>query len=65
MERAEGIAVAIGAVAVILVGAPQFGAHLSGLLEGSSDEALLLAAFGSTLLVGGLAQELEVSAAIA
>jgi CPA2 family monovalent cation:H+ antiporter-2 len=63
-ETTATVAVAIGAVAVILVGALRFGAHLSGLLEGSSDEALLLAVFGLTLLVGGLAQELEVSAAI-
>ena len=63
-ETAATVAVAIGAVAVILVGALRFGGHLSKLLERSSDEALLLAVFGLTLLVGGLAQELEVSAAI-
>ena len=63
-ETAATVAVALGAVAVILIGALRFGGHLSRLLERGSDEALLLAVFGLTLLVGGLAQELEVSAAI-
>jgi CPA2 family monovalent cation:H+ antiporter-2 len=51
-------------VVVILVGALRFGDHLSAALVGGSDEALLLAVFGLTLLVGGLAQQVEVSAAI-
>ncbi len=34
------------------------------MLSGASDEALLLAVFGLTLLVGGLAERVEVSAAI-
>jgi len=63
-ETLTTVAVALVAVAVILVGALRFGTRLSGLLERGSDEALLLAVFGLTLLVGGLAQELEVSAAI-
>jgi monovalent cation:H+ antiporter-2, CPA2 family len=63
-ETVVTVAVALGAVTVILVGAIRYGGHLSALLERGSDEALLLAVFGLTLLVGGLAQELEVSAAI-
>jgi K+:H+ antiporter subunit KhtU len=63
-ETATTVAVALGAVVVILVAALRYGGHLSALLEGGSDEALLLAVFGLTLLVGGLAQEVEVSAAI-
>jgi CPA2 family monovalent cation:H+ antiporter-2 len=63
-QTATTVAVALVAVVVTLMSAIRFGAHLSGLLEGGSDEALLLAVFGLTLLVGGLAQELEVSAAI-
>jgi CPA2 family monovalent cation:H+ antiporter-2 len=63
-ETVATVAVAVGAVVVILVAALRFGRHLSALLEGGSDEALLLAVFGLTLLVGGLAQEFEVSAAI-
>ncbi|HEV3363104.1 MAG TPA: cation:proton antiporter [Acidimicrobiia bacterium] len=63
-ETVATVAVAVGAVVVILVAALRFGRRLSALLEGGSDEALLLAVFGLTLLVGGLAQEFEVSAAI-
>ena len=63
-ETATTVAVAVGAVVVILVAALRYGGHLSRLLERGSDEALLLAVFGLTLLVGGLAQEFEVSAAI-
>ena len=56
--------VALVAATVILVLALRWGDRLSGVLAGGSDEALLLAVFGLTLLVGGLAQEVEVSAAI-
>jgi len=63
-ETVTTVAVALGAVTVILVGALRFGGQLSALLQRGSDEALLLTVFGLTLLVGGLAQELEVSAAI-
>jgi monovalent cation:H+ antiporter-2, CPA2 family len=58
------IAVALAAVALILTVALRWGDHLSALLAGASDEALLLAVFGLTLLVGGLAEEVHVSAAI-
>jgi CPA2 family monovalent cation:H+ antiporter-2 len=58
------IAIAIGVVLVILVVAMRFGSALSAVLEPANDESLLLAVFGLTLLVGGLAQKLEVSAAI-
>ena len=63
-ETATTVAVALGAALVILVTALRYGDKLSALLAPSSDEALLLAIFGLTLLVGGLAQELEVSSAI-
>ena len=63
-ETATTVAVALAAVAVILVGALRYGRHLSALLAPASDEALLLAIFGLTLFVGGLAQQLQVSAAI-
>jgi len=58
------VAVALLAVTAILAVAIVFGDRLSGLLAGGSDESLLLSIFGLTLLVGGLAQQLEVSAAI-
>ena len=49
---------------LILTVALRWGHHLSRLLAPASDEALLLAVFGLTLLVGGLAQKVQVSAAI-
>lgn len=58
------VAVALLAVAVILVVALRGGERLSALLAPATDEALLLAVFGLTLLVGGLAQQLQVSAAV-
>jgi CPA2 family monovalent cation:H+ antiporter-2 len=61
---AATVGVALTAVAVILTTALRYGSHLSGLLTGGNDESLLLAVFGLTLLVGGLAQHLDVSAAI-
>lgn len=58
------VMVAAVAVVLILLSALRFGERLSRALAGGSDEALLLAVFGLTLLVGGLAQRLQVSAAI-
>ena len=58
------VTVALVAVLVILTAAIRWGHQLSGLLAGGTDEALLLAIFGLTLLVGGLAQQLDVSSAI-
>jgi CPA2 family monovalent cation:H+ antiporter-2 len=63
-ETAATVAAALVAVAVILGVALRFGGHLSRLLTGASDESLLLAVFGLTLLVGGLAEQVQVSAAI-
>jgi K+:H+ antiporter subunit KhtU len=58
------IAIALTAVTLILTVALRSGRHLSALLAPATDEALLLAVFGLTLLVGGLAQKVQVSAAI-
>ena len=55
---------ALVGVAVILTVAIKWGDRLSDLLSRGSDEALLLAVFGLTLLVAGLAQQIEVSSAI-
>ena len=57
------VGVALAAVGAMLVLALHFGDRLSAALSASSDESLLLAVFGLTLLVGGLAQQLDVSAA--
>ena len=58
------VAVALAAVGVILTLALRWGGRLSQLLSPFTDEALLLAIFGLTLLVGGLAEQVQVSAAI-
>ncbi len=58
------VAVACAAVLLILVVALRWGGRLSAALATGSDESLLLALFGLTLLVGGLAQRVQVSAAI-
>jgi CPA2 family monovalent cation:H+ antiporter-2 len=63
-ETLRTVGIAVAAVLVILIGAMRFGGKLSALLNPGSDEALLLSVFGLTLFVGGLAQQLEVSAAI-
>jgi CPA2 family monovalent cation:H+ antiporter-2 len=58
------VAIALAAVSVIMLLAFRAGDRLSALLDRGGDEPLLLAVFGLTLVVGGLAQQLEVSAAI-
>ncbi|HEX2038296.1 MAG TPA: cation:proton antiporter [Acidimicrobiales bacterium] len=61
---AATVVVAVCAVAVVLTVALRWGDRLSDVLARGSDEALLLAVFGLTLLVAGLAEQVEVSAAI-
>lgn len=63
-DTVAGVALALTAVVVILVLALRFGGSLSSALAGGSNESLLLAVFGLTLLVAGLAQSIEVSGAI-
>jgi CPA2 family monovalent cation:H+ antiporter-2 len=61
---AATVAGALAAVGAILAVALRLGDRLSRLLSGASDEALLLSVFGLTLLAGGLAEQVHVSAAI-
>ncbi len=63
-ETTLAVTLAVAAVAVILVLALRFGERLSSVLGPWPDEPLLLAVFGLTLLVAGLAQSIEVSGAI-
>jgi CPA2 family monovalent cation:H+ antiporter-2 len=63
-DTALTITVALVAVGTIMALALQLGDRLSAVLHRAGDESLLLAVFGLTLVVGGLAQRLEVSAAI-
>lgn len=61
---ATSVAIALVAVAVILLAALRYGRRLSDLVVGGSDEALLLTVFGITLLVAGVAQQVQVSGAV-
>jgi CPA2 family monovalent cation:H+ antiporter-2 len=58
------VLVALAAVTVILVVVLRYGRRMSGLVDAGSDETFLLTVFGITLLVAGIAQQLEVSGAI-
>ncbi len=58
------LAVAAGTVTVILLVALRHGRLVERLVAGPSDEILLLKILGSTILVAGLAQQLQVSAAV-
>ncbi len=61
---AAAVVIALTLTAVVLYCVVRFGTRISGLLAGRTDEALLLGVMGATLLVGGLAQTFEVSAAV-
>lgn len=61
---AATVAVALAVVGLILAAAKGWGHRVSRHLGRGSDESLLLAVVGLALLVAGVAQELEVSAAI-
>ncbi len=58
------VLIAVVAVMLALFGAIRYGEFFSSFLSHHSDEVILLTGFGSVLLVGGLAQKLQVSAAI-
>ena len=58
------VAIAVAAVLAALFAAVNYGPFLSRLLSSQSDEVILLTAFGSVLLVAGLAERMQVSAAI-
>jgi CPA2 family monovalent cation:H+ antiporter-2 len=61
---ALALAVAMGAVAVILVIALRHHGAVSAVVAGPDPETLLLGVLGLTLLVAGMAQRLQVSAAV-
>jgi CPA2 family monovalent cation:H+ antiporter-2 len=58
------VAVALATVVFVLWAAMSWGPLMSVRLDRGNNEAVLLAVFGLTLLVGGLAQMLQISAAI-
>ncbi|MGC5039990.1 cation:proton antiporter [Streptomyces sp. DT190] len=58
------LAVALGVTALVLVLAVRFGRHVSRFVSSDDPEKLLLVVLGVTLVVAGVAQELQVSAAV-
>ncbi|GEC02418.1 potassium transporter [Streptomyces spinoverrucosus] len=58
------LAIALGAAAVVLVLAVRCGRHISRFVSSDDPEKLLLVVLGLTLLVAGLAQQVQVSAAV-
>ena len=63
-SAATSLAVALGTVGVVLAIALRFGEPVSKIVFSRSNEALLLTLFGLVLLVSGIAQQLQVSAAV-
>jgi monovalent cation:H+ antiporter-2, CPA2 family len=63
-EIGTSVAIAIAAVMVVLFIAIRYGPSISRSVAHQSDEIILLSCFGAVLLVAGLAQRLQVSAAI-
>lgn len=63
-STAVTVTIAVVTVAFVLFAAMTWGHHMSGVLARGNNEVLLLAVFGLTLLVGGLAQQLQISAAV-
>ncbi|TQN42599.1 potassium/proton antiporter membrane subunit (CPA2 family) [Blastococcus colisei] len=61
---AAGIALAVGAVLVVLLAARRHGHRLGRLLTHDDDEQVMLRLVGLTLLVAGLAQAMGASAAV-
>jgi CPA2 family monovalent cation:H+ antiporter-2 len=61
---AVSVAVALLTVGVVLAAALRYGSAISRVLSHQSDEAVLLSTFGLVLLVAGIAQRFQVSAAV-
>lgn len=61
---AVSVAIALTAVTVALAAAVRYGQRLSQLASHESDEIILLTIFGAVLLIAGVAQRFQVSAAI-
>ena len=61
---ALSVSIAIATVSLVLLIAVRYGRQISEFASHESDEIILLTAFGAVLLVAGIAQRLQVSAAI-
>jgi monovalent cation:H+ antiporter-2, CPA2 family len=64
VRMALSVSVAVATVFLVLLVAVRFGKRLSGFVTHESDEIILLSMFGTVLLVAGISQRLQVSAAI-
>jgi CPA2 family monovalent cation:H+ antiporter-2 len=64
MAALLSVVAAIATVVVVLVLAMRYGEIVSRIIANHSDEVVLLSTFGLVLLVAGLAQQLQVSAAV-
>lgn len=64
MRIAFSVAIAIAAVSIVLFVALRYGRQLSNLAAHQSDEVILLTILGAVFVVAGIAQRLQVSAAI-
>jgi CPA2 family monovalent cation:H+ antiporter-2 len=64
LEATRTIAIAVAATVGILVFTLRYGERLSRVIREPSNEVLLLALFGLMLVVGGAAEEIQVSAAV-
>ncbi|MEU5087596.1 cation:proton antiporter [Streptomyces sp. NPDC021356] len=58
------LAIALGVAGLVLLLAVRFGRHISRFVSSDDPEKLLLVVLGLTLLVAGVAQQLQVSAAV-
>ena len=63
-KMAASVSIAMATVLIVLLIAVRYGRQLSAFASHESDEVILLTTFGAVLLVGGIAQWLQVSAAI-
>jgi CPA2 family monovalent cation:H+ antiporter-2 len=64
IDGVVSVLVALATVAVVLLVALSYGKTISRLVSHQSDEVILLTTFGLVLLVAGVAQALQVSAAV-
>jgi CPA2 family monovalent cation:H+ antiporter-2 len=63
-KMALSVSVAVATIFLALLTAVRFGKRLSGFVTHESDEIILLTTFGTVLLVAGISQRFQVSAAI-
>jgi CPA2 family monovalent cation:H+ antiporter-2 len=61
---ALAVVIAVGTVTCVLIIATRFGVQITALVSAKDAEALLLSVLGLTVLVAGIAEQLQVSAAV-